>query len=769
MKIMEKYTNITIIITLFFFNRYAVANEAVSTTKLYIVYMGEHSYPDSDSVISSNHELLASVAGSFGQAKEAITHHYHKSFRGFSAKLTPEQAQKLRETESVISVFESKTNQLHTTHSWDFLGVNNVPQNNAKVESKSDTIVGVIDTGIWPESESFNDNGLGPVPKRFKGECVAGDQFTVNNCNRKIIGARIYPKGYEAKYGPLESFNATFFRSPRDSDGHGTHTASTVAGSVVNNVSLFGIASGTARGGMPSARLAIYKTCWFVACTDADNLAAFDDAISDGVDIISISVGSRPDGFFDDPISIGSYHAFKKGILVSTSAGNSGFATTKTAPWLLTVAASSIDREFNSNVQLGNSKMLMGSSLNPLKMDKFHPVIFARDAAAAGVTEGEASLCFNGTLDRKLIKRKIVVCSGLGIDNPDVVVREGGGVGMVLSIDSLFGLNEYSLQYVIPTTVLDRNEVQVLQNYVSRSKNPTAKISPTKTILNATRAPKMAFFSSIGPNTITPDIIKPDITAPGVRILAAWSPVSIESTAGRSVDYNIISGTSMSCPHASGIAAMVKSHHPSWSPAAIKSAIMTTANAMDNTKRAILQNPSDSPASPFNYGSGHVNPIAALDPGLVYDFGSKDLIDFLCSTRAYATQIQMLTGKKVACKSPPVPMYDLNYPSIGVANMNGSVTIVRTVTYYGHGPAVFDSKVELDSPTGVKVKATVKPKQLKFKEAGEKMIFSVSFVADKTIHGSLVFGSLTWSSGNKYKVRSPIGLNLASAIQVRGK
>ncbi|RZC76275.1 hypothetical protein C5167_000406 [Papaver somniferum] len=699
MKIMEKYTNITIIITLFFFNRYAVANEAVSTTKLYIVYMGEHSYPDSDSVISSNHELLASVAGSFGQAKEAITHHYHKSFRGFSAKLTPEQAQKLRETESVISVFESKTNQLHTTHSWDFLGVNNVPQNNAKVESKSDTIVGVIDTGIWPESESFNDNGLGPVPKRFKGECVAGDQFTVNNCNRKIIGARIYPKGYEAKYGPLESFNATFFRSPRDSDGHGTHTASTVAGSVVNNVSLFGIASGTARGGMPSARLAIYKTCWFVACTDADNLAAFDDAISDGVDIISIS----------------------------------------------------------------------GSSLNPLKMDKFHPVIFARDAAAAGVTEGEASLCFNGTLDRKLIKRKIVVCSGLGIDNPDVVVREGGGVGMVLSIDSLFGLNEYSLQYVIPTTVLDRNEVQVLQNYVSRSKNPTAKISPTKTILNATRAPKMAFFSSIGPNTITPDIIKPDITAPGVRILAAWSPVSIESTAGRSVDYNIISGTSMSCPHASGIAAMVKSHHPSWSPAAIKSAIMTTANAMDNTKRAILQNPSDSPASPFNYGSGHVNPIAALDPGLVYDFGSKDLIDFLCSTRAYATQIQMLTGKKVACKSPPVPMYDLNYPSIGVANMNGSVTIVRTVTYYGHGPAVFDSKVELDSPTGVKVKATVKPKQLKFKEAGEKMIFSVSFVADKTIHGSLVFGSLTWSSGNKYKVRSPIGLNLASAIQVRGK
>ncbi|KAI3924788.1 hypothetical protein MKW98_031039 [Papaver atlanticum] len=745
---MEKYAIITIIITLFFFNRYAVANEAVSITKLYIVYMGEHSYPDSNWVISSNHELLAPVAGSFGQAKEAITYHYHKSFRGFLAKLTTDKAQKLRETESVISVFESKTNQLHTTHSWDFLGVDNVPQNNANVGSKSDVIVGVIDTGVLPESESFNDNGLGPVPKRFKGVCVAGDQFTVNNCNRKIIGARIYSKGYEAVHGPLESFNATFFRSPRDSDGHGTHTASTVSGSVVNNVSLFGMASGTARGGMPNARLAIYK-----------RVAAFDDAISDGVDIISISIGSSPEGFFDDPISIGSFHAFKKGILVSTSAGNSGFATTKCAPWLLTVAASSIDREFNSNVQLGNSKILkvrdnakfQGSSLNPLKMDKFHRVIFARDASAAGVTAGEASLCFNGTLDHKLIKWKIVVCSGFGIDNPDVVVREGGGVGMILI--PLFGLNEYSSQYVIPTTALGTNELQALQNYVTRSKNPTAKISPTKTILKATRAPKMAFFSSIGPNTITPDIIKPDITAPDVRILAAWSPVNIELTAGRSVDYNIISGTSMACPHASGIAAMIKSHHPSWSPSAIKSAIMTTANAMDNAKRAILEDSSDSPASPFNYGSGHVNPIAALDPGLVYDFGSNDLIEFLCSTRAYATQIQMLTGTKITCKSPPVPMYDLNYPSIGVANMNGSVTVVRT----------------LDSPAGVKVKATVKPKQLKFKEAGENMKFGVTFVADKTSHGSLVFGSLTWSSGNKYKVRIPIGLNLASAIQVRGK
>ncbi|KAI3886996.1 hypothetical protein MKX03_022789 [Papaver bracteatum] len=187
-------------LTLFWF-MCVVTNEATSITKKhYIVYMGEHSYPDSDSVMSSNHDLLAAVTDSIHQAKEAAIHHYSRSFRGFSAILTAQQAQKLRETESVISVFESKISRIQTTHSWDFLGVNDVQQNNGNIQSKSDVIVGVIDTvydierlrigferaivGVWPESESFNDYGLGPVPKRFKGECVPGDQFTVDNCNR---------------------------------------------------------------------------------------------------------------------------------------------------------------------------------------------------------------------------------------------------------------------------------------------------------------------------------------------------------------------------------------------------------------------------------------------------------------------------------------------------------------------------------------------------------------------------------------------------------
>lgn len=180
--------------------------------------------------------------------------------------------------------------------------------------------------------------------------------------SRKIIGARFYSKGVEAENGPLENVNKIFFRSARDSDGHGTHTASTIAGSIVTNASLFGIAKGTARGGAPSARLSIYKACWFGFCTDTDVLSAMDDAIHDGVDILSLSLGPDPPqpNYFEDAISVGAFHAFQKGILVSASAGNSAFPRTagNVAPWILTVAATTVDREFSSNVYLGNSKVL---------------------------------------------------------------------------------------------------------------------------------------------------------------------------------------------------------------------------------------------------------------------------------------------------------------------------------------------------------------------------------------------------------------------------
>ncbi|XP_068658137.1 subtilisin-like serine-protease S [Aristolochia californica] len=730
-------------------------------TKHYIVYMGEHSHPSADAVVLDNHAMLASITGSMHKAQQATVHHYSKSFRGFSAMLIPEQARLLAEREGVISVFESKTSRIHTTHSWDFLGLSAESQLPLTDYFQSDVIVGSIDTGVWPESASFNDEGMGPVPKRFKGECVTGANFTWVNCNRKIIGARYYYKGFEAENGPLELFGGVFFRSPRDADGHGTHTASTVAGSIVPSTSLLGIATGTARGGATRARLAIYKACWFGLCSDADLFSAFDDAISDGVDIISISAGPSPPqpSFFSEPISIGSFHAFEKGILTSASAGNAGFSGTacNVAPWILTVAASSVDRQFHSNLTLGNSKVLKGQSVNPLKMDGFFGIIPASVAAAPGASSLNASFCKNNTLDLSLVKGKIVICIIEEIFDARgakaEVVRELGGVGMIL-VDPI--ATDVGFQFVIPTTIIGLEEAKQLFAYLSQN-NPVANIARTVTVLHTKPAPEMAVFSSMGPNVITPELIKPDITAPGLNILAAWSPVALDSAGKRSVDYNIISGTSMSCPHVSAAAAILKSYRPHWSPAAIKSALMTTATVLDNTGSTLLRHPNGSPTTPFDYGSGHLRPLAALKPGLIYDHDTDDIINFLCSSGATPAQFRNLTGNPTTCRKTRVPTYNLNYPSIGVSNMTGRVSVLRTVTYYGEGRSVFVASV--DYPAGVKI--TVVPSVLEFKWIGQKKSYRVDFVPNRDSNGSFVFGALTWSDG-RYFVRSPIALHIVS-------
>uniref|UniRef100_A0A5B7A6L3 Putative subtilisin-like protease SBT5.3 n=2 Tax=Davidia involucrata TaxID=16924 RepID=A0A5B7A6L3_DAVIN len=751
-----------ILLALFLFTGFAnFIDGATTDTKHYIVYMGDLSNHDSESAIMANHELLTSVTGSLDSAQEAMVYHYSKSFRGFSARLTAEQAQQLAESDSVVSVFESRMQQFHTTHSWEFLGVSSIDQySQLPKQSKSDIIVGVLDSGVWPESESFSDKGLGPVPKKFKGKCVTGDSFTMANCNRKIIGARFYSKGLEEDQGmPLESVGLPFFRSARDTEGHGTHTASTVAGSTVTNTSLFGIARGTARGGAPKARLAIYKVGWFGSLSDADVLSAFDDAIDDGVDIISMSFGSSSQqSYYEDVNSIGAFHAFQKGILISGSAGNdfNPGTTINVAPWILTVAASSMDRELNSDIYLGNSKVLKGYAINPLRMEKSYALITGSVAAAPGVPKENASSCLNNTLDPSLVKGKIVVCTmDITNDGPSakiVIVKEAGGVGM---IDLYPQARDFYYQFGIPATLIGQEEAKELEAYMATEKHPVAKILTTRTNLKTKPAPHMAVFSSKGPNIVTPDIITPDITAPGVQIFAAWSPVSTEDTAGRSEDYNIISGTSMSCPHVSAVAAILKSHHPSWSPAAIMSAIMTTATIIDNTGHPIKTFPDGTEATPFDYGSGHINPVAALNPGLIYDFDSSDIINFLCSYGASPRQLKNLTRKLISCKNPLTPSYNFNYPSIGVFRMKGSVSVSRTVTYYGKGPTIYFADVV--HPEGVKV--TVTPPSLKFKKTGEKMSFKVNLTPLKSNKNFFVFGALTWKNGI-HRVRSPIGVNV---------
>ncbi|OWM68994.1 hypothetical protein CDL15_Pgr025181 [Punica granatum] len=653
------------LIALLFLSSFALAsNAATSVTKVPHLNL-------SRTLFMHCQPRMAHVINRLDEAQTSVVHHYSKSFQGFSALLTPEQAEQLSGKGKVISIFESRMKQLHTTHSWEFLGVNSL-QYEGRMPSGSmfDVIVGVIDSGLWPESRSYDDTGLGPVPERFRGECIPGENFTSAHCNRKIIGARYYYKGFEADEGPLESFNQTFFRSARDSGGHGSHTSSTIAGSVVDDVSLYGLGRGTARGGAPRARLAMYKVCWINLCSDADILAAMDDAISDGVDILSLSLSPTPPqpSYFHDTISIGVFHAFQKGILVSASAGNSFFPRTaiNVAPWILTVAASTVDREFTTNIYLGNSKLVKGYSLNPFKMGTSYGLIAGNAAAALGIPSKNAS-----TLDPILVKGKIVVCTLEELtDNREEkanTVKVAGGIGIVL-VDPL--AKDVGFQFAIPGSVITPLGAAELQ-------------APGNG-----RQPAQPGFGQDCSN----------FCAPG----AGSTP-------------------------------------------------------MDNTKKLIGKNPNGAETTPFDYGSGHVNPAAALDPGLIYDFDSADVINFLCSLGAGPLELKNLTGELLSCPKNLTPSYDLNYPSIGVGNMSGSLSVHRTVTYYGQGAAVYSSYAEY--PAGVKL--TVNPRQLRFSQAGEKLSYRIDFTPYQSSNGSFVFGSLTWSNG-VHQVWSPIGLNVVS-------
>ncbi|KAK7295280.1 hypothetical protein RJT34_18186 [Clitoria ternatea] len=280
-------------------------------------------------------------------------------------------------------------------------------------------------------------------------------------------------------------------------------------------------------------------------------------------------------------------------------------------------------------------------------------------------------------------------------------------------------------------------------------------MSPAKTFLGIKPAPVMASFSSRGPNKLQPSVLKPDVTAPGVDILAAYSIFASASNLltdpRRGFPFNVLQGTSMSCPHVSGIAGLLKTLHPNWSPAAIKSAIMTTATTLDNTNMPIRDAFGKKSANAFAYGSGHVQPDLAIDPGLVYDLSLTDYLNFLCASGYDQQLISALNFNGTFICSGSHSITDLNYPSITLPNLGlNAVNITRTVTNVGP-PGTYTAKAQL---LGHNI--AVVPNSLSFKKVGEKKTFQVIVQATSvTKRGEYHFGELKWTNG-KHIVRSPI-------------
>ncbi|MBA0708128.1 hypothetical protein Golax_020113, partial [Gossypium laxum] len=740
---------------------------------VYIVYLGINQFHDPILTSKFHIQVLSDVFASEEDAKRSILYSYSNSFSGFSAKLNSSQATILAKKkilragmDKVVSVFRSKTLKLHTTRSWDFLGLTLDETRVTPMESTNgqDVVVGIFDTGVWPESESFQEKpGMRPIPSSWKGVCVEGEKFEpAKACNRKLIGARYYLKGFEQEYGPLNMSGNPEYRSARDFLGHGTHTASTAAGSIVKNASFFGIGQGTARGGAPWARVAVYKICWGIngvgSCTEADILAAFNDALQDGVHVISASFGATPplSPFFASSADIGSFHAMQLGITVVFSAGNDGpepSLVQNVAPWSLCVAASTIDRSFPTEIVLDRNFTIMGQSIISKEI---------KGRLANAITYFVDGVCSLGNWNKKLATGRVVLCfytPGLVYEIAQVAVKTAKGMGLIFA--EPFTKPIADVDDDIPTLHVDINQGTIIGNYLAESlKLPVVQISPSKTIIGKSPAPTVVYFSSRGPSSISPDILKPDITAPGINILAAWppqTPPTLQPSDDRLVRWNFQSGTSMSCPHVTGVGALLKSVHPGWSPAATRSAIMTTAYTRDASHDSILAGGSMAGSTPFDMGAGHINPLKAMDPGLIYDMKTSDYILFLCNMGYTQERIERIVlpspGVDTNCKNMHGPNANINYPSISVPNLRSPITIKRTVRNVGCGKKTTVYFGVAKEPDGVEV--VIWPRVLIFSPSKQEISYYITLKPLKKSEGRYDFGEIVWSDGFHH-VRSPL-------------
>lgn len=731
----------------------------------YIVHMDKYFMPKAytnhhywySSILESAVKSISPLNTEDHLEKPKIIYSYDNAFQGFSARMSENELQALKNSPGFISAYPDDIVTPATTHSYKFLSLNTATGLWPASQYGKDVIIGVVDGGIWPESPSFKDDGMTQIPKRWKGICQAGEDFNTTLCNKKLIGARYFNEAVRAANpGVTITMN-----SARDEDGHGTHVASTAAGNYVDGVSFFGYGPGTASGMAPRARVAAYKVLWNEGSYEADALAAIDQAVADGVDVLSISLSYRRRVLYENPIAIAGFGAREKGVLVSVSAGNRGpnFATLlEGIPWVTVVASGTIDRWFAGTLRLGNGRVITGWTVFPGRA-------IVRNVQL--VYNETLSSCNSTELLAQAPERSIIVCnitdesvstsfSSLMNDLPLSDLQ----AAVIISEDTSI-LRSTSFSY--PGVVITPSQAKDVIKYASSADTPTASIDFQQTILGTEprAAPALSASSSRGPGRAYPGILKPDIMAPGVLILAAYSPYSPEVEIVRNVflgtDYNLLSGTSMACPHISGIAALLKAAHPNWSPAAIQSAMMTTANPLDNTNKPIKDMGFEyEAATPLGTGSGQVDPNRALDPGLIYDADIQDIVNLVCSMGFEPEQTRTIIRSGYNCSNPNS---DFNYPSfIALDNVRENGTTLtqrfkRTVTNVGDGAATY--RIKVVKPKGSTIK--VSPEILVFRKKYEKQSYTLTIRYRSSSEFVVADGSISWIEENgKHTVRSPI-------------
>lgn len=666
-----------------------------------------------------------------------VLYRYTTALDGFAADLTPTQVKRLRATPGVVLVEKSTRQHTEATAGpAELAGATlGFADQDAPDHAGKGVVIGFVDSGIWPENPSFSGlpqrkPGLSPMAPGFHGACQAGEDWTATDCNTKVISARYFVKGFGA--GNVAEAE---FTSPRDGSGHGSHTASVAAGDGGVPMSIDGQAFGRGSGVAPGARIAVYKACWIApnpagdGCTTADTVAAIDHAVADGVDVLDYPIAG-PQEPRTDSVELAFLNAAAAGVFVSTAAGNEGpeaGSVSHPSPWVTTVGAS-VHRLFQGAVVLGNGAEYVGAMVADHAVPTTR-IVLSSDVPAPGATTEDARLCQIGSLAAQQVEGKVVVCDRGVIARVDksTAVARAGGAGMVLanvepdSIDADV--------HAVPTVHVDVTAAQAIKNYV-RTNGDTATAALDPDAANPIPLPQLAGFSSRGPALAEHgDVLKPDLAAPGVNVVSAAAP---PSDSGRLWDLS--SGTSMSASQVAGLAAVVAGDRPDWTPAQIKSAMMTTARDVEGT------------SGPFSQGAGYVDPQRVLDPGLVFDAGLSDWRGFLAG--------QGIRFDRDAGPEPdPLRATDLNLPSIAVGDLVGDATVRRTVTNLSAHPESYDASV-----TGLDgLDVTVHPSTIAL-APGESATFTVSFASlwNAPID-SWAKGYLTWT-GLTHQVRIPVAV-----------
>nr|AZL93855.1 subtilisin [Ceanothus thyrsiflorus] len=736
------------------------ANSATPVERsTYIVHTDKSTMPKA---FTNHHHWHSSIVDSLTSAKSSssslddpyyfppsLVYSYDNALHGFSASLSLDELEEIKKSPWFISSYMDRTATLDTTHTYKFLSLN--PSQGLWPASNygEGVIVGVIDSGVWPESESFQDHGMpSKIPSKWKGKCEVGQDFNSSLCNSKLIGVRYFNKGLKLS----RFYHNISMNSARDTVGHGTHVASTVSGNYANGASFFGYAKGTARGIAPRSRLAAYKVSWNEGSQTSDVLAGMDQAIEDGVDVISISMGFDGVPLYEDPVAIASFAAMEKGVFVSSSAGNAGpdpHTLHNGIPWTLTVAASTIDRSFGGSLTFGDNFTITGWTMFPANaiVEKV-PLYYNKAVSRCDSAKNLSSLQYN-----------VVMCEDIGsiaTQMREITLSQTLGAIIISNDNEILELGGVTC----PCILITPKEAMAVIKYARSTEMPFVSMKFQQTVTGTKPAPSVAFYSSRGPSPSSPGILKPDIMAPGSLVLASWIPQEMAAQIGANVylssEYNMISGTSMACPHAAGVAAMLKGVHPDWSPAAIRSAMMTTANPLDSIHNLIRDNGDRFRiASPLAMGAGQIDPNRALDPGLIYDATPQDYVNLLCSMKFTTKQILAITrSKHYRCSKPSS---DLNYPSFILLNDGKTKTVFRKfqrlVTNMGDGVVRYN--VSVTAPKGSIV--VVSPKVLAFEKKYEKQKYFVAIKHKSYKTSSVSFGEIVWVEENgNHTVRSPI-------------